>query len=746
MIPAGVPITECTLAAAGARDWMREKIGKFEIIRLLGQGAMGKVFLGRDPSLGREVAVKTIRLGSAFGAEATARFEREARAAGSLNHPNVVTVFEFGEDEGLYYMAMEWVDGEDLDVLIRAQKTPVAEQMELLAQACEGLAYAHERGIVHRDIKPANILVSRSGKRPLAKLMDFGVALVGHSDLTQQGNWMGAVNYMAPEYLDSGKAGPASDIFAMGVILYEIISGGRRPFNGETATSVLTAILRQPPAPLRPEEVLVLQPGVLAVVDRALAKQPENRFPTAEAMAAAIRQCLTVPAEGAAKAPGPSLPALPSRAPGETGPVLVVGKGGNAQCMSLRVALRQAEPGTRILVMPGVYRESLVVDKPVSIIGQGEAAEVIIESSRGPCLTLQAPGIVLGNLILQGVAEEPTPALLATQGEARVENCGITARSGPAVAITGSGTVPAFRDCSFAGAGACTVRIQDHAEGRLEGCLIEGEVQAGLGLGPSARAGLKRCRIQNRKGVGVALEPGAHAVLDDCLVAGQEAGGVEVEVDARAELKHCRITGSGSVGVLVLEGGQTLLEDCDLAGHASAGVHAVAGATVQMQGCRVTANPGFGVSVAGAGLLTLDQCELKENGEPAVLVRQGATVQMKGCKIFDNVSFGVVCAAQGRGVLEGCEIYGNAKTGAKVEPGGSLLLVRCDLRDGRDTGILLFEDAEVTLEECVVHRNARGGILLAKDASDPILRGGNRIQDSLMRSSGGGVVKVAPVK
>jgi hypothetical protein len=98
-------------------------------------------------------------------------------------------------------------------------------------------------------------------------------------------------------------------------------------------------------------------------------------------------------------------------------------------------------------------------------------------------------------------------------------------------------------------------------------------------------------------------------------------------------------------------------------------------------------------------------------------------------------------------VLEGCEIYGNAKTGAKVEPGGSLLLVRCDLRDGRDTGILLFEDAEVTLEECVVHRNARGGILLAKDASDPILRGGNKIQDSLLRSSGdGGVMKVAPVK
>jgi len=167
-----------------------------------------------------------------------------------------------------------------------------------------------------------------------------------------------------------------------------------------------------------------------------------------------------------------------------------------------------------------------------------------------------------------------------------------------------------------------------------------------------------------------------------------------------------------------------------------------------MHGCQVRAGRGFGVSVMGKGLLTLEGCALSENLEPAVLVHQGATVQMKGCTIFDGQSFGVVCAGGGKGVLEGCEIYGNLKTGAKVEPGGSLLLVRCDLRDGRDTGILLFEDAEVTLEECVVHRNARGGILLAKDASDPVLRGGgNRIQDDLLRAGDQGrAVKIVPVK
>ena len=724
---------------------MRDKIGKFEILSMLGQGAMGEVYLARDPALGREVAVKTIRLGSAFGEEVTARFEREARAAGALNHPNVVTVFEFGEDQGTYFLAMERVEGEDLDALIRSRQLPQADLLELLAQACEGLGYAHERGIVHRDIKPANILVGRAGKRPVAKLMDFGLALVGHSDLTQEGNWMGTVNYMAPEYLDTGKAGPASDLFAMGVILYEILSGGRRPFTGETATAVLTAILRQPPAPLPVELAQSFHPELMEVALKALAKQPGDRYPSAEAMAAAIRAASALPpddppvAQPRAAAPAAQAPAVP--------PVLVVGKGGKGQCMSVRVALRQAEPGTRILVLPGVYREALLVDKAVEILGQGEPGEVVIESAKGPCFSLQAPGIRLGNLQLLTLAGEPGPALEVGAGPAWVEACDITAQEGRAVRLGGPGAELTLRDCTLRSAGATGVQLDPQARAWLEGCTLAAEAGTGLRALAGARLDLVRCRIRPGRGVGVALEPGALATLVDCQVEGQEAGGVEVEADARVELKRCRVADGASVGVLVLEHGQAALDDCELTGHAVAGVHGLAGAVVQLVGCRVAGNAGLGASISGEGLLTLDRCELKENGEAAVLVQRGATVRLKDCKVFDGNGFGVVCGPLGRGVLEACEIYGNARTGAKVEPGGSLLLVRCDLRDGRDTGILLFEDAEVTLEECVVHRNARGGILLAKDASDPILRGGNRIQDTLLRvGAEGTVVKVAPVK
>jgi len=715
---------------------MRATIGKFEILRQLGQGAMGEVYLGRDPGLQREVAIKTIRPGTDFGPEASARFEREARAGGGLSHPNVAMVYEFGEDDGLRFLAMEYVEGGDLAALIGVR--PKEELLELLAQACEGLSFAHERGIIHRDIKPANILVSNAGRRPVAKLVDFGVALVGQSDLTEKGEWMGTVNYMAPEYLDSGQAVPASDLFAMGVILYEILSGGRRPFEGGTASAVLNAILRLAPAPLPPAEVQNLNPALLDVVNRALAKAPGDRHPSAEALAQDLRQAL---AGATPPAPEPATEA----AQGPEATTLVVGKGGKGQCMSLRVALRQARAGMQILVLPGIYREALVVDKAVTILGQGEPGEVVVESPKGPCFALEAPWVRLDNLTLVGAPD--APALLVPQGQATVENCDLQGRGGPAVHLTGAGGEPLFRQCTLGGEGAAALVFEANAGGRFEGCRVEGQFLTGVSVAAGARPALVDCRILTVPGVGLRLLPGGHALLTRCQFSGQLAGGVEVEAEGRAELRQCRISASASVGVLALERGQLDLEECEVDGHAAAGVHGVEGAVVQLRSCRVHDNGGFGASVMGAGLLTMDQCEVSANLEPGVLMHSGATVQMKACKVFDGQSFGVVCARGARGVLEGCEIYGNARTGAKVEAGGSLLLVRCALRDGRDTGILLFEDAEVTLEECVVHRNARGGILLAKDASDPVLRGGNQIQDQLLRAGDqGGVVRVSQVK
>jgi serine/threonine-protein kinase len=264
------------------------RLGKFEIVRLLAQGSMGEVYLGRDPIIGREVAIKVIHTSAGMGAQARERFATEARAAGSLNHPNIVTVHELGEEQGVLYLAMELVKGEDLATLIRGGTLTPRDALEVLAQVCDGLGVAHRHQILHRDIKPSNIRVVWDGKNLQAKVLDFGVAKVINSDKTDEGTVFGTVNYMAPEYLQSGKPDSRSDLFAVGVILYESLAG-IPPFDGPSPGSVIYRLLHETPMPLPPTAFQGISRDIQGVLNHALAKDPGNRFQTAEDLATALR-------------------------------------------------------------------------------------------------------------------------------------------------------------------------------------------------------------------------------------------------------------------------------------------------------------------------------------------------------------------------------------------------------------------------------------------------------------------------
>jgi len=270
---------------------MLQKLGRFEILKRLGQGAMGEVYLGLDPAIGREVALKTIHREAAQGAEARDRFAREARAAGTLNHPNLVTIHEFGEDQGVLYLAMEFVPGVDLEAMLRDRVLAPVEALEVLAQVCDGLGYAHQKGVLHRDIKPSNIRVRREGERRHAKVMDFGIARVAGSDMTGTGTLLGTFGYMAPEYIKTGTPDPRSDLFAVGVILYEALAG-RRPFEGDTTATILYRLVNEEPPPLSASDLRGLSPQVGQLLAKALVKDPAQRFQTAEAMARTLREAM----------------------------------------------------------------------------------------------------------------------------------------------------------------------------------------------------------------------------------------------------------------------------------------------------------------------------------------------------------------------------------------------------------------------------------------------------------------------
>jgi serine/threonine-protein kinase len=249
---------------------------------------MGEVYVGRDPIIGREVAIKVIHTSAGMGPDARERFATEARAAGVLNHPNIVTVHEMGEEQGVLYLAMELVKGEDLGTLIRAGTLTPRDTLEVLAQVCDGLAVAHRHQILHRDIKPSNIRVVWDGKSLQAKVLDFGVAKVINSDTTDEGTVFGTVNYMAPEYLQSGRPDSRSDLFAVGVILYEALAG-IPPFDGPSPGSVIYRLLHETPPPLPPTAFQGISRDVQGLLHHALAKDPANRFQTAEDLATVLR-------------------------------------------------------------------------------------------------------------------------------------------------------------------------------------------------------------------------------------------------------------------------------------------------------------------------------------------------------------------------------------------------------------------------------------------------------------------------
>lgn len=271
----------------------RPLIGRYEVVRELGRGATGVVYLGRDPKIGREVAIKTLAF-SQFDPDELetfkTRFAREAEAAGRLSHPNIVTVYDVGEEADLAFIAMDYAAGRTLAAFTGQRGLlPVGEALSVIAEVADALDYAHDQGIVHRDIKPANIIYDAEQNR--VKVTDFGIARVMDSSRTRTGSIVGTPSYMAPEQLTGDTVDGRSDIFSLGVTLYQMVTGDV-PFRGENLAGIAYQITSAKPKgvrTIRPE----LPAAVARIVNRALQKSPEKRYQSAGEMAEALRKAAT---------------------------------------------------------------------------------------------------------------------------------------------------------------------------------------------------------------------------------------------------------------------------------------------------------------------------------------------------------------------------------------------------------------------------------------------------------------------
>ena len=260
-------------------------IGRYEVIDRVGRGGMGVLYRGRDPVLDREVAIKVMAGDFSTDESARTRFFREARASARLQHRNIVTIFEFAEDNGTPYIAMEFLRGTSL--VHRMKEGPpltLVQKLDIVSQLCTGLHYAHEQGIVHRDVKPANIWLQDDGT---VKLLDFGIAKIAASTMTSAGSVLGSAFYMAPEQVAGREVDGRADVFATGVVLYELLAN-HRPFEGDSPTVVMMKIINEEAQPIT-KFMPDLPHGLVAAVMKALHKEPARRFPHAGDLGAELR-------------------------------------------------------------------------------------------------------------------------------------------------------------------------------------------------------------------------------------------------------------------------------------------------------------------------------------------------------------------------------------------------------------------------------------------------------------------------
>jgi serine/threonine protein kinase len=269
-----------------------ESFGRFVVEEAIGRGGMGVVYKALDPLIGRPVAIKILRMDAAMGSESLAnlqsRFEQEFRSAGALSHPNIVTIYDVGQEGELSYIAMEFVEGWSLEKMMKSTGSiPMGQVLGMLVELCDGLDYAHKSGVVHRDIKPANVLFTPEG-RP--KITDFGVAKLKSSNLTMTGTLVGTPGYMAPEQILGKKVTGASDQFSLAVMTYQLLCG-RMPFDAEEAATILYHIVHEQPTPPH-----VANPAIPTAADaallKALSKSPDDRFPSCSAFARMLCQAV----------------------------------------------------------------------------------------------------------------------------------------------------------------------------------------------------------------------------------------------------------------------------------------------------------------------------------------------------------------------------------------------------------------------------------------------------------------------
>jgi hypothetical protein len=404
---------------------------------------------------------------------------------------------------------------------------------------------------------------------------------------------------------------------------------------------------------------------------------------------------------------------------------VIVSKLGGGDYDTIGEAIRGARSGARILVRPAVYREALVIDKKLEIVGDGNPGEVVVESAGAPCLVMRSDYARVKGLTLRGRADGKNDryAVDVPQGQLILEDCDVTSEGLACLAVHGGGANPVVRNCRLHGGASAGVLVYDRGEGEFESCEIFENALAGVEVRRGGKPLLRRCKVHDCGQAGVLVHQNAEGTFDHCEVYANARSGVEIRSGANPVLKRCTLHDGGAAGVLVDELGRGRLEECDVFGNALAGVEVRGGGDPVLLRCKVRNGRAAGLLFTRGGKGTVEDCEIFENALAGVEIRKGGDPTLKGkCSIRYGKQFGVLVCDDGKGTLLGCDVFGNEGTGVAVSAGGNPRVQRCAVRQQKLAGVAVWQKGAGAFEDSRIEDNGAAGIVIAAQGCPTVVR------------------------
>jgi parallel beta-helix repeat protein len=736
---------------------------RYLIDKLIARGGMGAVYKATDKKTGKVVAlkqslVKDQKLGKAF--------EREARMLARLRHPVLPVVSHHFIDATGQFLVMQYIPGEDLGTIIERQAkkflTPGAIPWVLnwADQLLDALAYLHgqEYPVIHRDIKPQNLKITAQGQ---IKLLDFGLAKSA-SDHTLRSAVQSVRGY-TPQYapleqIQGTGTEPCSDLYSLAATLYHLLTG-QPPIDSLERVS---AVLSGKSDPLRhPHEINTHVPqSISMVLMQAMEQEKEHRFASATAMRTALRmasQSRVAEANKATSQPKRSqeqtdsgssgaqtivatadrpLDPVPSPEPSSSSanasaadsastsppdleqpyPTFVVASKGYAHFKTIGDAIMQAQPGTRIIVHPGTYKEGLLLDKHVEIIGDGPRDKIIIESTGSHTVQMQTAYALLRGVTLHARSSTKNTTHVAVdipQGRLVIEDCAISSETQTCVAIHGAKTNPVLWRCTIHKSIGTGIVISQQASGIIEECDIAHNSIAGIGILQASNPLIRRCTIHHNQQDGIAMSEKSNGTVEDCDIHTNERAGITIKQASTPFIRSCTIHDQvKGYGISIHDHGEGVIEECTIFGNMEAGIGISQEGNPFIYRCQIHHEKQRGMVIMDNSLGTIQECDIHNNTRMGIGVGKYAQPTIRKCTIHACGQVGIFVWDNGGGTIESCTITENGQAGIEIGHFGNPIVRQCSINRNKQVAIVARKDGGGTVEACDLTDNRRGAWLL----------------------------------